>query len=178
MNTPSPADDTHKALGEFVIVFQAIENLYRQIGWFILDPERKEWPPTALRKETNHDLINKVTDLFVGLTDTYAFANGAEKAQDMEELRAHFHALRKYRNQLLHSTYIGLEGGDELLGYIRSDREIGVDSETGELIFDTEVFSADVIHTKMRQYGDFVLRLNLLHVQLLHWTPFAHHGYR
>jgi hypothetical protein len=56
-------ETTYQALGEFVIVFQWVENLYRQIGWFILDPERKQWPPMQLRQETNHQLINMVTDL-------------------------------------------------------------------------------------------------------------------
>ena len=69
----------HQALGEFVIVFQWVENLYRQIGWFILDPERTQWPPMQLRKETNQSLINKVTDLYVDLTNRYAFPNGGEK---------------------------------------------------------------------------------------------------
>ena len=178
MKAESTVDAAHKALGEFVIVFQGVENLYRQIGWFILDPERKHWPPKQLRTETNHALINRVTDLFVELTNTYAFANGAEKAQDIEELRAHFHALRKYRNRLLHSTYIEVKGGGEVHGYIRSNQEVGVDPETGELIFDQEDFSAEVIYTTIGQYGKFMLRLNFIHVQLIHWAPFARHGRR
>jgi hypothetical protein len=178
MNDESRIDATHKALGEFVIVFQWVENLYRQIGWFILDPERKQWPPTQLRTETNYSLINKVTDLLVELTNTYAFADGAEKVKDMQELRTHFHALRKYRNRLLHSTYIELKGGGEVHGYIRCNPQVGVDLETGELIFDQEDFSADVIYAKIREYGQLMLRLNFIHTQLIHWSPFARHGYR
>jgi len=176
MNTESHVDVTHTALGEFVIVFQWVENLYRQIGWFILDPARKQWPPKQLRTESNHALINKVTDMFVELTKTYAFPNGADKARDMQELRTHFHALRKYRNRLLHSTYIELKGGGEVHGYLRSNPEVGVDSETGELIFDQEDFSAEVINAKMREYAEYMLRLNFLHVQLVHWAPFSRHG--
>jgi hypothetical protein len=63
---------THQALGEFVVIFQWVENLYRQIGWFLLDPEQQDWPPTKLRKETNSQLIDKVTDMFVKLTQSYA----------------------------------------------------------------------------------------------------------
>lgn len=164
---------THQALGEFVIVFQWVENLYRQIGWFILDPTRSDWPPMQLRRESNHDLINKVTALYVGLTERYAFPNGDEKAQDMLELREHFHALRKYRNRLLHSTYIELKAGGEVHGYIRSNPEIGVDPDSGELIKDQEDFSAQVIYNKIREYGDYIFRLNINHVQLLHWHPFS-----
>jgi len=164
---------THQALGEFVITFQWIENLYRQIGWFILDPERSHWPPMRLRRETNHDLVNKVTDLFVDLTDRFAFPNGAEKARDMLELKDKFHALRAYRNRLLHSTYVELKSGGEIHGYLRSNPELGVDPDTGELIYDQEAFSAQVINDKIGEYAEYVLRLNFNHVQLIHWHPFG-----
>lgn len=167
---------THQALAEFVVIFQWVENLYRQIGWFILDPERKDWPPIKLRRETNCQLIDNVTNMFVNLTQTYAFANGDEKAKDILELKGHFHELRRYRNRLLHSTYVELKGGGEVHGYIRSNPEVGVDPETGELIFDQEDFTAEVIYSKIRDYGDYMLRLNFLHVQLIHWAPFARHG--
>jgi len=167
---------THQALGEFVVIFQWVENLYRQIGWFILDPERKCWPPIKLRRETNSQLIDIVTNMFVNLTQTYAFTNGDEKAKDILELRDHFHKLRQYRNRLLHSTYIELTGGGEVHRYIRSNPEVGVDPETGELIFDQEDFTAEVIYAKIREYDDYILRLGFLHVQLIHWSPFSRHG--
>ena len=175
MNVDEKIDETHKALGEFVIIFQWVENLYRQIGWFILDPDRKQWPPMQLRTEKNHTLINKVTDLFIELTNNYFFVNGTEMAKDMEELREHFHVLRKYRNRLLHSTYVELKGGGKVHGYIRSNPEVGVDPETGEIIFDQEEFSAKTINTKIREYGEYMIRLNFIHVQLIHWYPFERH---
>lgn len=176
MNTVGNVEKIHQALGEFVIIFQWIESLYRQIGWFILDPERKDWPPMELRKETNYQLINKVTELYVDLTETYEFANGDEKARDIVELKEHFHSLRRFRNRLLHSTYIELKGGGEVHGYIRSNPEVGVDPESGELIFDQEDFSEQNIHGKIQEYGEYMFRLNLLHVQLTHWAPFERHG--
>ncbi len=142
MTTADKNAATHQSLGEFVIVFQWVENLYRQIGWFILDPDRKQWPPMQLRRETNCQLIDKVTNMFVDLTKTYAFANGDEKANDIIELKGHFHELRRYRNRILHSTYVELKGGDEVHGYIRSNPEVGVDPDTGELILNQEVFFA------------------------------------
>ena len=62
-------DRAYKSIGEFVVVFQWIENTYREIGWLILDPHRKTWPPEAFRTESNRDLLNKVTDLFCELVD-------------------------------------------------------------------------------------------------------------
>ena len=167
---------TYQALGEFVILFQWVENLYRQIGWFILDPDRKQWPPLALRRERNRELIDKVTNLYVDLTRRYAFPSGNEKAADMLELKEHFHNLRRFRNRLLHSTYIELKAGGDVLGYVRSNPNVGVDEETGELIFDQKPFSATEIQAKVREYGEYILRLNFAHVQLIHWSPFEQYG--
>lgn len=176
MNNSSSIDSAYKALGEFVVVFQWAEMKYREIGWFILDPERRHWPPMQLRTETNQNLIDKVTDLFVVLTDTYSFENGTEKALDMQELRTRFHELRKYRNRLLHSAYIELKAGGELQGYIRSNPRVGVDPETGEVMFDFEQFTANLVYAKMQEYAPYLFRLGQIHVQLIHWHPFARHG--
>jgi hypothetical protein len=129
-----------------------------------------------LRKESNQALINKVTGLFVELTSRYALPGGAEKANEMQELRDRFHELRRYRNRLLHSIYVELKSGDDIHGYLRSNPEVGVDPESGELIFDQEEFTADVIYSKLREYGDSMFRLNTNHVQLLHWYPFSRYG--
>ena len=166
----------YQALGEFIIIFQGVEDLYRQIGWFILDPERKIYPPMKLRKELTFELINKVTDIFVELTQTYAFDNGDEKTKDMKELRDKFNELRLYRHKLIHSTYIELKSGGRIYGYIRSNPKIGVDPETGELIFDQEDFTAEAVRSKILEYVDCIVRLNSIYLQLIHWAPFERHG--
>lgn len=176
MNSVDRVANAHEALGRFVVIFQWIENQYRQIGWFILDPERKNWPPTSLRRESNHQLLEKVTDSFVQLTQTYALPGGDEKAEEILNLKPHFHELRRYRNRLMHSTYVELKAGGEVHGYLRSNPEVGVDPDTGELIYDQEDFSADVIDAKVREYGDRIFRLNLLYTQLIHWAPFERQG--
>lgn len=38
-------DKAYRSISQFVVTFQWIENKYREIGWFIIDPERKNWPP-------------------------------------------------------------------------------------------------------------------------------------
>jgi hypothetical protein len=176
MQSRDEVDLTYHAVGEFVVVFQWVEHLYRQIGWRILDPEQREWPPMALRRENNHDLINKVTELFSELTRCFEFPNGAEKAREMESLRASFHELRRYRNRILHSTFVELKAGEDLHGYVRAGLQVGVDSESGELIYDHEPFTARSVHDKLVEYGRHMVQLNFLHVQLIHWMPFDRHG--
>ena len=176
MENVESIERTYQSIGEFVVVFQWVEDLYRQIGWFILDPERKNWPPVQLRRKSNRELIDKVTELFVGLTKRYAFPNGTERANDFLELKPHFHEFRGYRNRLLHSTYIELKGGGELLGYIRANPRIVVDTDTGELIHDQEDFSADVMDAKLREYAGYMFRLSNHHLQLIHWSPFGRYA--
>ena len=55
---------TSQRIGEFVVSFQSLENRIREIGWFILDPGRKEWPPKLLREETNAALFDKSRSYF------------------------------------------------------------------------------------------------------------------
>jgi len=165
-------DRAYKSIGEFVITFQWVENKYREIGWFILDPERRNWPPMELRKENNHDLIEKVTVLFLGLTEKYTFPNGPERAADFDELRHEFHEFRRFRNRLLHSSFIELKAGGELFGFLRSNPKIRVDGETGELIYDQERFDEEFVHTKLKEVSDACFRLSNHYVQLIHWCPF------
>ena len=45
MEYPQHVALAYQGIGEFVVAFQWVEDLYRQIGWLILDPERRAWPP-------------------------------------------------------------------------------------------------------------------------------------
>ena len=42
---------TSQRIGEFVVSFQSLENRIREIGWFILDPGRKESPEAPTRRD-------------------------------------------------------------------------------------------------------------------------------
>jgi hypothetical protein len=55
----------YQRIGEFVVLYQWLENRLREIGWFILDPNRQQWPPTALRNVSGAELFNRVEELFL-----------------------------------------------------------------------------------------------------------------
>lgn len=55
----------YQRIGEFVVSFQAIENNLLEIGWFIQNPDGKEWLLRGLRNITNEKLINAVHQLFM-----------------------------------------------------------------------------------------------------------------
>lgn len=166
-------NEAYQSIGEFVVIFQWIENKYREIGWFILDPERMNWPPMQLRKESNQELIDKVTGMFLDLTSKFNFPNGAERTTDFQDLQKIFHELRRFRNRLLHSFYIELKVGGEVQGLVLSNPKVKIDTETDEVIFDQEPFTKEVVHNKIREIRDSAFRLNNHNVQLIHWHPFA-----
>jgi hypothetical protein len=165
-------DEVHQAIGEFVVFFQSVEDLYRQIGWKLVDPEQREWPPKQFRKESNKELIDKVTDLYIGLTQQYSFPNGAEKAVEAEQLRGTFHRLRKFRNRMVHSAYHEVKGGGEVVAILRTNPRITVDPDTGEIEYDQETFDPDTIRRELAKQAQPFFVLHYLRVQLLHWYPF------
>jgi hypothetical protein len=165
-------DRAYKAIGEFVVTFQWIENKYREIGWLILDPDRSHWPPMALRTESNRVLVDKVTALFCDLVEKYDLPTGPERRDDMLGLQKLFHELRRYRNGLLHSTFTEVKAGREVIGILRSNPNPLVDTETGEIYFENETFTEEVILKKIASIAEASFRLGQHYVQLIHWTPF------
>jgi len=172
----SDVDRAFQALGEFVIAFQWVENKYREIGWFILDPERKRWPPRALRTESNARLIDGVTKLYTQRTRTYQFPNGAEKAKDFLSLRDQFHTLRQHRNSFFHSTFTEIKTAGEVAGYLRSDVRPPHKSNAGGAHCAHEWLSADAIYKVIGEYAEPSFRLGQHFVQLVHWYPFERYA--
>ena len=172
MEYPPRVALAYQGIGEFVVAFQWVEDLYRQIGWLILDPERRAWPPRQLRKESNAQLIETVTEMFVALTERYDLPTGPERAKEFVSLKAHFHALRTYRNRILHSTFVELKAGGGLVGYLRSNPKIGVDPDSGELIYDRETLSLDSIRSQIAKYSTYAVQLSNHYTQMIHWLPF------
>ena len=158
------------------MTFQWIENKYREIGWFILDPERTNWPPLMLRRETNEQLINKVTILYCELVDKFNLPGGKEKKEDFLKLKDVFHDLRRFRNGLLHSTFVELKAGGDIVGLLRSVPKVSVDPDTGDLIYDQELFNQEKIHHKLGQVVEAAFRLGQHYIQLIHWQPFDQFG--
>jgi len=169
---PLNTDRVYQRIGEFVVCFQWIEDKFRQIGWLILDPMRKEWPPMSLRNLSNKEPIEKVESLFVNLVGGLDVADRDERIQDFKTIVAGCHALRQYRNNLLHSAYIGLKGGGEVLGILRSNPKVKNDPATGAKLFDEEAVTDEAISKHLQKLGELALPLGQHYLQLIHWSPF------
>ncbi|WP_022666748.1 hypothetical protein [Desulfospira joergensenii] len=163
----------YQRIGEFAVSFQWIENKLREIGWFIIDPERKEWPPTQLRNLSNYDLVNKVHSLFIEALPKCNLDSEIELdfKGSFDACVKSLHELRKNRNRILHSAFIELKAGGEVQAILRSDPKLEVDGETGELVFNQEYLEPGSFDREMRQMAEISIFLNRANLQLIHRYP-------
>jgi hypothetical protein len=165
-------DKIYQRIGEFVVCYQWLENKYREIGWLILDPCRKEWPPKQLRNESSEELIGKVESLFIDLMSRLDVPDKDERIADFKSIVAGSHAMRQYRNNLLHSAFIELKAGGEVMGILRSNPKIKIDPKSGEVLFDQEALTVKAINNKVKELGKLAFPLGQHYIQLIHWAPF------
>ena len=149
----------YQRIGEFVVSFQWIEDQFRQMGWFMLDPEMTNFPNEELREETNHQLLNKVAVLHDDFIAKYQIDTTKGYQLDFKALVARFHDLRKYRNNLLHSAYQELKAGGEVMGMLRANLKSD----------DPTLIDASDVEGIMRGIGHDVMHLCLYFTQLKHW---------
>lgn len=169
--TSEEENKIYQRIGEFVVSFQWIEHRLREIGWYCLDPHKKNWPPLLLRSEGNSELIEKVKKIFLTYLDKVAPIDSKKRRANFENLIEGCHALRKYRNVLLHSAYIELKAGGEVMDLMRANPKIKKDEVSGAFIFDNEFLKEESISEQMEALAQIAFQLNLHYIQLLHWPP-------
>ncbi len=163
----------YQRIGEFAVSFQWIENKLREIGWFILDPERNELPPKGLRNLTNYNLIKEVDDLFLGAVPKCQLSKELETdlINSFRKCVANLHKIRKDRNRIMHSAYIEISAGGDVQAIMRSNPQLGIDEETGETMFDQEILTPNSFSQEMALMGEIALVLNRAYMQLIQRYP-------
>lgn len=163
----------YQRIGEFAVSFQWLENKLREIGWFIQDPERTEWPPRGLRNLTNEKLIDTVHQLFMDAIPKCELR--AELETDFRDSFAAtvntLHQLRRDRNRILHSAFIELKAGGEVQGLLRSNPKIQADEGTGQTLFDQEMLTPESFANEMKAIAEAAIFLNRAYLQLIHRYP-------
>ncbi len=159
----------YRRIGEFVVAFQWIENRLREIGWFILDPKRQNWPPSDLRNDSTSVLFGKVEKLFLVALPRCRLDPDLEEdlRTSFAEYATRFRDLRQARNKILHSAYIELKAGDKVHELLRSNPRLGVDNETSEPLFDQEMLSEDSFEHEFKEMADLAMFFNRCYTQLI-----------
>jgi hypothetical protein len=166
-------DQIYQRIGEFVVSFQWLDNRIREIGWFILDPSRENWPLMDLRNETTAELFAKVEKLFLDALPRCRLSYDLEVdfRDSFAENAKRFHNLRRARNKILHSAFIELKAGGKVCGIIRSNPKLIKDIETGEPLYDQEILSEKSFEEELRQMSELALFFNRCYTQLIHRFP-------
>lgn len=163
----------YQRIGEFAVSFQWLENKLCEIGWFIMDPGRKDWPPKGLRALTNEKLIDKVHELFLQALPQCKLEHELE-----DDFKTSFaactealHQLRRDRNRILHSAFIELKAGGEVVGLMCSNPRTTIDEETGSVLYDQEMLEPESFDNEMRKMGEAAMFLGRAYIQLIHSFP-------
>ncbi|GAB5606494.1 hypothetical protein [Sideroxyarcus sp. TK5] len=165
----------YQRIGEFAVSFQWLENKLREIGWFIIDSGRKDWPPKALRALTNEKLIDKVHEMFLQALPQCKLEQELENdfKTSFAACAEVLHQLRQDRNRFLHSAFIELKAGGEVVGLMRSSPRITIDEETSSALYDQEILKPEPFETAMRRMGEAAMFLGRAYIQLIHRFPTA-----
>jgi hypothetical protein len=163
----------YQRIGEFAVSFQWVENKLREIGWFILDPDRSKWPQTDLRDLTNENLVDRVYELFVQALPKCKLPTPLEAnfRDSFASAVKNLHLVRRHRNRLLHSAFIELKAGGEVQGMLRSNPKLQVEEETGDVLFDQELLTAESFTAEMQVMADLSLFLSRAYLQLIQRYP-------
>lgn len=167
------AEYVYQRIGEFAVSFQWIENKLREIGWFVIDPERLKWPPPDLRNLTNEKLVDRVYELFLQALPICKLPTELEAdfKSSFASVVKQLHQLRRDRNRILHSVFVELKAGGEVQGILRSSSKIQIDEETGEPLFDQELLTAESFASEMRAMAELSRFLDRTYMQLIHRYP-------
>ncbi|MDP2594823.1 hypothetical protein [Alteromonas stellipolaris] len=163
----------YQRIGEFVVSFQWIENKLREIGWFIIDPERVVWPPEKLRNIRNEELVDRVHEMFIQAISKCALGSDQEQEfkVSFDSCAKDLHELRISRNNILHSAFIEFKAGGVVQGLLRSSPKMKINEESGEPIFDQEFLTPDSFEQDMKKMGEAAFFLNRAYTQLIHRYP-------
>lgn len=160
----------YQRIGEFVVSFQWLENRIREIGWFVLNPGRKNWPPTDLRDDSAAVLFKKVENLFLDALPRCRLDPELENelkasfAQNVSRLRY----LRRARNKILHSAYIEMKAAGQVHELMRSNPRLEVENETGEPLFEQEILSENSFEFEFKEMADLAMFFDRCYIQLIH----------
>jgi hypothetical protein len=163
----------YQRIGEFVVLYQWLENRLREIGWFILDPTHQQWPPTALRNVNGAELFNRVEELFLQALPKCELGEDLENdfTSSFAEAAEVFTGIRRARNRILHSAFVEFKAGGEVAALMRIDPRSMLDEETGERLSDSETLSNESFRSEFQTMAEMAMFFNRCYVQLLNRLP-------
>lgn len=163
-------DRFYRQVGEFVISFQWLEDKLRQIGAFVIDPAKPSVGQRKLGRLNFGPMCKEAWRLFLGALPECNLPSELES--DFKESVQHYaerlEKVRQKRNTFIHSAYVELKAGREVVGILRDDPSPPVDETTGQPQVDQEIMTDASFSALMVEMGLIAMFLGRCHLQLVH----------
>lgn len=143
-----------------------MDNELFQLASFALDPEHIGHGRRALANLWFSQLVDK-TRTSVGEFLGEQRGEEPDFRQRLNVLLTRCWELAQYRNRLVHSAFVFLEAGDELVGVMRSSMSVG--AEENEVELDQEMLREDSFQKAMRDIAEVAFGVGQCRLQLIHW---------
>jgi hypothetical protein len=175
---PLDEDAIYRQLGRFVVTFQVLENQLVQLAGFALDPARAGFqarlgPDRAGRRRLVDELwFGELVDETRRAVGDFLDQHRGEEPEFREQLEVLLDRCReiaRYRNKLIHSAYVFLEGGGELVGIMRSNLIAGAGDH--EVDLDQEMLTEESFEAEMAEVAEVAFEIGQCRLQLIHWYP-------
>lgn len=164
----------YQQLGQFVVLFQLVENYLIRICELLIDPNLTRNGRVVLAGLGFRDLAVKANVLFALLAEKLATPDAEEKTREFDRLAKHCLELAVLRNKLVHSTYVHLEAGGELQVILRSKAKLMTGGAEGpRYIFDQEQLTDMSLEEALRNVAETAFALGTFQRQVLRFQQIA-----
>ncbi len=159
----------YEAIGQYVIGFQWLVNKLWLAATFAQHPEQQTSDRWALLDLSLARLIDQFQSSALASVRRCQPERAPAFETELKALIDRCHDARKRRNRFIHSAYVHLEGGGELLGIFRSDiiSRGAVTPETP--MFDQEPATPELFKQELERAVQIGIEVGQCHMQLIHW---------
>jgi hypothetical protein len=167
-------DEIYRQLVRFEIFFKVLENQLVQLAGFAREPAtagfqaRTDPSRTGRRRLVDELLFSKLVDETARAVGAFLDEHGAGESafrDHLQELLVRCREIGRYRNKLVHSSYVFLEGGGALVGIMRSNMTTGIDENDVDL--DQEMLTADSFNAEMAEIADAAFAIGQCRLHLI-----------
>jgi hypothetical protein len=169
---PLDADAIYRQIGLLVVAFQSLESELMQICWLLTDPAYAPDGRRALAKLSFSHLVTETQNRVESFVAEQGLDDSEFRRDFLRRFRgllAHSRSIARHRNKIVHSAYVHLEGGSELLAIVRSDMTSAVDRN--DVDFDRELLTAISFDAALQDLAWTGFQLGQSKMQLTTWVP-------
>lgn len=160
-------DAIYRQVGRSVVMFQALENEVLQLASYALDPEHTGRGRREAAGLWFGQLVSRTSEAVAAFLAEHRPADETDVRGRLDRLLADCGELARYRNRIVHSAYLFLEAGDDLVAVVRSDMTRGAGED--EVDFDQEALGEASFEEAMAKIAETAFGIGQCRLQLMHW---------